>query len=60
MDNPDSSSKHGTADGLKRIDEIWIFADRDFATPPVALRPGIVGKQLAIQLKSPNALLRTL
>ena len=52
--NPDVDTKHGTLEGIKRLGEIWVFCARGFDTLPVALCPGILGKHLAIQLKSLN------
>ena len=55
--NPDSSSttKPGSSESIKRLGEIWIYCAMGFAALPVLLCPGIVGKQLALRLKSPNA-----
>ena len=52
--NPEVATKHGTLEGIKRLEEIWVYAARGFDTLPVALRPGIIGKHLAIQLKTLN------
>ena len=55
--NPDSASaaKTGTFESIKRMGELWVFCGRGFDTLPVLLFPGIVGKQLPLQLKSLNA-----
>ena len=55
MESAASNTKHGTLDGLKRIEEICAYTARGFDTLPAALCPGIVGKQLAIQLKALNS-----
>ena len=54
--NPDSQTvaKSGTLESIKRMEEIWVYCARGFDTLPVLLCPGIVGRQLAIQLKSLN------
>ena len=47
-------AKDGTFESIKRLEEIWVFCARGFDSFPVHLCPGIVGKQLAIQLKALN------
>ena len=56
MANPDTgvTSKPGAFESAKRIDEIWVYCARGFYALPVHLCPDIVGKQLALQLKSLN------
>ena len=54
--NPESQtpSKSGTFESIKRVGEIRAYCARGFDTFPVLLPQGIVGKQLALQLKSLN------
>ena len=58
--NPDVNPKPGTLDGIRRNDEIHIFVARFFDNYTVTLCPGVVGKQLALGLKSLNERLRPL
>ena len=54
--NPDSAAtpKSGTFESIKRMGEILVFCARGFDTVPVQICPGIVGKQLALQMRSLN------
>ena len=52
--NPDINPKPVTMDGVRRNDEIHVYVARFFENGTVARCPGLVGKQLANGLKSPN------
>ena len=54
LDNPDINPKPGTIDGIRRNDELHMFVARYFDNYTAALRPGVVGKQLAVGPKSLN------
>ena len=55
IDHPEVSSKLGTFGSLKRMGEILVFCARSSDTLPMFLCPGIVGKQMALQLKALNS-----
>ena len=58
--NPDVVDKPGTMDSVKRMEEILVYVARFFDNYHVALRPGVVGKNLAQGLKAMNDSLRPL
>ena len=58
--HPEVTSKSGSFESIKRLEEIWAFCASGPDTLPVHLRPDIVGKQLAIQLKALNTQLWSL
>ena len=58
--NPDINPKPGSIEGIRRDDEIHVYVARFFDRNAVALFPGVVGKQLATSLTSPNERLRPL
>lgn len=58
--NPDTVPKPGTLDGVRRMEEILAYVARFFDNHHVALRPGVVGKNLALGLKAMNDWLRPL
>ena len=58
MANPDTSTKPGTIENIRRNEEILVYAARYFDNNAGALCPGVVGKALAQGLKSPNERLR--
>ena len=41
--NPEVPTTHGTLEGIKRLEEIWVFGACGFDAPPVAHCPGILG-----------------
>ena len=53
--NPDLPTKFGTFDIIKRVGEILVFCAMGFGESPVFLCPGIVGKQIDLQLNAMNA-----
>ena len=52
--HPDTTHKGGSLESIKRLEEIWVYCARGFDTFPVYLGPGVIGKQLALQLKALN------
>ena len=58
--NPDTTTKPGTVEGLKRNEEILVYVARFFDNHTVALCPGVTGKPLALGLKALNEKLRPL
>ena len=58
--HPEVTTKAGSLESIKRMGGIWVYCARGFDTFPVYLCPGIVGKQLALQLKALNSQLWTL
>ena len=58
--NPDTATKPGTIEGLKRNDEILAYVARFFDNHTSALCPGVTGKSLALGLKALNEKLRPL
>ena len=60
MANPEVTVKNGTIEGIRRMDEIRVYAARYFDNHVVALGTGITGKAMAQHLKSLNEHLRPL
>ena len=60
MANPDTSTKAGTLENVRRNEEILVYVARFFDNNTVALCPGAFGKQLSVGLKSLNEKLRPL
>ena len=58
--NPDTSTKPGTLENIRRNEEILVYVARFFDNNTVALCPGAHGNSLAVGLKSLNEKLRPL
>ena len=58
--NPDTSTKPGTLENIRRNEEILVYVARFFDNHTVALCPGSHGKALDVGLKSLNEKLRPL
>ena len=52
--NPDTVQKPGTADGIRRMEEILVYVARFLDNNHVALWPGVVGGNLAARINPHN------